>query len=674
MKEYLSIMICLIGIHSTCLAQGNEPLTERYNISYITMNEGLPHHFIDDIYRDSYGFIWIAMGGGGLSRYNGYDFQNFHSNTPSCKLKSNFIRKVCEDRFHRLWAVSEGGVDIIDLNTLQAVPLLNLHPDMRNVAKAASSYVICDANGYIWLHCHDAIFRIGFDNEGNISHTQSLKVPTVFHGYVFQDLDHNGSIWAGIDNQLCNVQTDGKGKLKATPVTGCPAFPPNTSIADLAEKENEIWIATNNGLYRYNRNENIVKHYSHNAKNPYSLSQNFLTSLAITPDKQLMIASLKGIHVYNPIQDNFYRIEKRYSDTGNNLLNSDFINCILVEGRHIWIGTESGGINKLTAKRQSIINYQNDKDNPNTLSPNPVNAIYEDKNGILWVGTVEGGLNRKNLQNNTFTHFTQQNGAISHNSVSALTADKQDRLWVGTWGGGITLLDLNRPQRKLKVLFTGNGAPYPIDFVGALTYDSINNGMWIGANQGLFFYDITADRLTSPLPQQAAEKIRGCIGSIIDKDKKLWMGCLEGVYVIDLESRNKTDGTFAYRHLKYKLNNPASELIEKITCFHENKDGTLWLGSNGNGLYKRTVSEPGQEIFTNYTTENGLASNSIRGIQEDEKGYLWIATNKGLSRMILPNECFINYNQQDGLANAHFYWNAACRSKNHILYFGPMLS
>lgn len=671
-KKYFITILGLIGILSTNHVYGNESLTERYNIAYITMNEGLPHHFIDDIYRDSYGFIWISMGGGGLSRYDGYDFVNFHPNNPTCKLKSNFIRKVCEDRFHRLWAVSEGGIDIIDLNTLQEIPLLSQHPITKDITKKPSSHVICDSNGCIWLHSYDTIYRICFDLDGNISQTQKLTVPSVFHGYVFKDLDHNGSIWISIDNQLCNIHIDGKGHLKATPITGCPAFPYNTSIADMTEKENEIWIATNNGLYRYNRNENIVKHYSHNTEDANSLSQNYLTSLAITPDKQLMVASLKGIHIYNPIQDNFYRIKQRNSDTGNNLLNSDFINCMLVEGRHIWIGTESGGINKLTTKRQAIINYQNDKDNPKTLSPNPVNAIYEDKYGTLWVGTVEGGLNRKSQQDNTFTHFTQQNGTINHNSVSALTADKQDRLWVGTWGGGITLLDLKQPQRKLKVLFTEKGAPYPIDFVGALTYDSINNGMWIGANQGVYFYDITTDQLTSPLPQQAAEKIRGSIGSIIDKDQQLWMGCMEGVYIIDLKSRKQANGTFSYRHLKYKLNDPSCELIEKITCFHETKDGTLWLGSNGNGLYKRTVSKSGQETFTNYTTDNGLSSNSIRGIQEDDKGCLWIASNKGLSHMILPGECFINYDQQDGLANAQFYWNATCRSKNHILYFGHM--
>lgn len=43
------------------------------------------------------------------------------------------------------------------------------------------------------------------------------------------------------------------------------------------------------------------------------------------------------------------------------------------------------------------------------------------------------------------------------------------------------------------------------------------------------FYDPVKKEITAPLPDKAAENIHGCIGSIIDKEGKLWVGCLEGV-------------------------------------------------------------------------------------------------------------------------------------------------
>lgn len=94
------------------------------------------------------------------------------------------------------------------------------------------------------------------------------------------------------------------------------------------------------------------------------------------------------------------------------------------------------------------------------------------------------------------------------------------------------------------------------------------------------------------------------------------MGCLDGVYIIDLHSRSVSlpGGTFRYRHLKYKLDDPSSGLIEKICCFYETQDGTLWLGSNGYGIYKRMQNEDGKEQFVCYNSLHGLPDNSIRSI------------------------------------------------------------
>lgn len=673
MKKHLlffNLFLSFLPFTGTIGAQ--ERFADRYNITYVTMNDGLPHNFIDDLYKDSRGFLWISTAGGGLSRFDGYEFVNYNPNTPHCKLKSNFIRNVCEDNYQRLWMVSEGGTDIIDLSILKTV--IPRHPKgiLFKILEQPATRVFKDTQGCIWLHCANELHRIEFNEKGEIRTISTLQ--SVFLNgpdIALQDIDGDGKIWMGANEEIYKVSLNQQGELTATPIAESLKFETGTYISDFLLKENEVWISTDRGLFRYNKNGNAIKQYQHDAFDPYSLSQNYLTDLAITYDKQLVIATLRGINIYNPMTYNFERIANDLPDNGSNLLNSNFINCILTEEDHIWFGTETGGINLLNPRRLSIRNYRHDKENISSLSRNPVNAVYEDIYGTLWVGTVEGGLNRKERNSENFTHYTRERGGLSHNSVSALTADSNNHLWAGTWGGGINLLDLKNPKQVIKVLSSQTESGFPIDFIGALMYDPINKGVWIGANQGLYFYDLDKAQLISPFADKAAENIHGSIGSIIDKDGKLWLGCLEGVYIIDLHSRS-SQGEFIYRHLNYKLDDPDSRLIEKITCFYEDQNGTLWLGSNGYGIYKRIIDEQGKEQFISYSTTQGLPNNSVRGLLGDINGNIWIGTNNGLSCYHPTENRFINYTKHDGLIDTQFYWNASYRSSHDLLYFGSV--
>ncbi len=659
-------ILTLLPSASVC---AQHTFAHNYNANYITLDEGLPHNFVDDIYKDSEGFLWISMAGGGLSRYDGYRFVNFAFNSSPCPIRSNFVRNVVEDGFRRLWVASDDGIDIIDLDTQRTDPLLASHPQTDSLWRKPASVVICDSKGCIWLHSNDHIYRISFDEAGNIHEVHSLPAVPQFQNHILiKDIDADGEVWVGLNGGLYKAATNGGGSIRLSPVSTYLTFEDGIDFADIVLKENEIWIATNAGLFRYNRNRSILKRYMHVHGNPYSLSQNYLTSLAVTPDDQLLVGSLRGLNVYNATDDNFERIEVEDGNAGDCLLNSNFINCITVDDkRNIWIGTENGGINRLNSKRLSMRIYRHDERDPATISGNPVNAIYEDSDHVLWVGTVEGGLNRKAPGSDVFTHYTYEEGLLSHNSVSAIAADPQGRLWVGTWGGGITLLDRKHPTRRIKTIPEVSNNHSPLDFIGALAYDSINNGMWVGANQGIYFYDLKQQTLQVPL---SAQDIRGCIGILIDRTGKLWMGCMDGVYVIDLHSRKSPDEYFSYRHYKYKLDNPELGIIDKITCFYEGIDGTIWIGSNGYGLYKQETDSNGNERFRSYTIREGLPSNCIRGILEDGNENLWVATDNGLTRFIPSEERFVNYTQQDGIPDAQFYWNGAYRSLRDVLYFG----
>ena len=144
-------------------------------------------------------------------------------------------------------------------------------------------------------------------------------------------------------------------------------------------------------------------------------------------------------------------------------------------------------------------------------------------------------------------------------------------------------LDMDNPQTIHRLEVQPEYARL-ILHVGALAYDNRNQGLWIGSNDGIFFYDSRSHKMLMPF--DGCDLVRGCIGSLIDSRGRLWMGCMTGMRVIDLHSRR--NGKFVCDSYMYKLDNPQSQLIDKITCFCETRDSSIYVGSNGNGIYVLT--------------------------------------------------------------------------------------
>lgn len=131
-------------------------------------------------------------------------------------------------------------------------------------------------------------------------------------------------------------------------------------------------------------------------------------------------------------------------------LNCNFINCLLTDNENIWVGAEIGGINLLTPNCLQTYVWQYNYLRETSLSPNPVNAISEDKDGNLWVGTVEGGLNKKSKGGDEFIHYTFDR-TIPLPSVTTLSVAFSliRKSFMGIClGVGINELNLNIPHNQ----------------------------------------------------------------------------------------------------------------------------------------------------------------------------------------------------------------------------------
>ena len=658
MIRYILSIISIFFITLSSFAQGSLP--SRFNVSYLNMAAGMPNNFADDIFQDSYGFVWISTHGGGLVRYDGFNYMNFNLGSSGISLRSNSCRNVYEDHFKRLWIAFEEGPQVLDLTTMQPVipPCENekVEAQLNKALKNLCTRMYCDAKGNVWMVSCNLLTRISFNEKGEVNRVLSISYPYNAPDLGLCDVYRNGTV-VMCNNGVVSEFSVQNNRLVAKNISSMFLPLDYRYAGAVISYHGKIWLGTNRGLY------NSAKQEFHASGTVHSLQHEVVTSLAITEDDKLLVGTLCGVDI---IDDKTGTIE-HWNCSSVNPLSSNFVNSLLSKDGQIWVGTETGGITKLAPRQLQLEFFKHDAANPASLSPNAVNAMYAAPDGTLWVGTVEGGLNALAPGSRNFTHYTMANSGLPHNSVSTLAADNRGNLWIGTWGTGIAVMNLQQPGRIIPLVVDAKHQPF-LNFAGVLVYDPINDGMWLGTNDGLFFYDLKRQQLIEPF--KGCLNVRGCIGSLITRDGKLLMGCVQGMVEINLKSRIPGKGDFAVKYHQYKLDDPKSGVIDKILSFCLAKDGKIWLGSNGYGLYCYNYNKEGKTYVKSFTTNNGLANNTVKGIVEDNQGMLWIATDNGLSIFNPKTETFSSYSRKDGLLSSQFYFNGAIRDAKGKIYLG----
>ena len=537
----LAVFVCLAESVVPAFSMSREG---HYIFTHLTMDDGLPQNYVEDLMKDSRGFLWISTGGDGVTRYDGYEFVTFNTFSGKVRLKNNFVRKFCEDRFGRIWMAGEQGLDILDVARLSVVRPEALGGGLADFAAKPSTFVYCSSAGNIWMAADDGLYKISLTAEGRVdSIVRICDLYPFSRSLAFCEAD--GYIWFDCVGRLCLVKESVSAAQQPVPAPDSFGFLSESTMLCLFHWQNDMWIGTNSGLYRYSINTGITKCYLSDEHNPHSLTQNYVTDINLAPDGTLVVATLKGLNLYNTVTDDFVRIQQPEGGEDVSGLNCNFINCLLADKNMLWIGTEVGGLNKMLLSPLQIHNYRHSYQDKGSISGNLVNAILEEDDGTLWVGTVERGLNLRRPGKTGFEHYTVEPPArLSHNSVSALASDGEGRIYVGTWGGGLGWVSRSNLSDK-----TFHPIPLPETvagergFIGVLLYDTINSLLWIGSSEDMKVYNPATGKLGDPFDGKRRGNILGSLGGCITRDGFLWMGTSAGLYQArqSCRKRDRTD-------------------------------------------------------------------------------------------------------------------------------------
>src|SRR4051794_21745315 len=155
--------------------------------------------------------------------------------------------------------------------------------------------------------------------------------------------------------------------------------------------------------------------------------------LAMTQDSQgfLWLATENGLYKYDGYKYSVYRNEP----LNLNSLAANIIWFVTTDrAGYIWSAPKASGIDRLDPQTGIFTHFRHKNNDPESLASDTVITIIQDKEGTMWVGTAHG-LDRFDGKTNKFFHYSnnaKDGSSLSCNLVNAIYEDKQGTLWVGT--------------------------------------------------------------------------------------------------------------------------------------------------------------------------------------------------------------------------------------------------
>ena len=399
-------------------------------IERLSRDSGLPDQDINGIYFDERGYAWISTFGGGLVRYDGDSFIRFSENTDTESI-GGIVSQCREDRYGRLWVPEAGGLHILDMKSFT---LLGDFPGMSRTWRNSLSPAALrkDSQGCIWFTSNDMLYRVAFADDGNRFVVDSLKCFVSNYNLMPKtgDVENDGSVWITLGGHFFKVrQIEGRGLLLNEILPDINIGEDNRATAYL-RSGNDVWVGTMDGLYKIDIVSGNYVCYRHSDADSHSIPNNEITGLCSTPENEIVIGTLGGVGIYNPVSHTF----DTYGSRGNQILPGEIVRSIATRGRQIWVGLEAEGLVILQRKTLQIDNLSRIETTSSPIPSTPVRAIHIDSNDNLWLATTEFGLCRQ-VGNRVFRNYKTDNSALLSNTIKASCEDGLGRIWIGTVDG-----------------------------------------------------------------------------------------------------------------------------------------------------------------------------------------------------------------------------------------------
>lgn len=637
------------------------------NFKRISTEHGLSQKTVQAIYQDSVGYLWFGTQEG-LNRYDGREIRIFrHSAIDKKSISHDYIKDIQEDSSGHIWVATSSGLnkfnaasetfEVIELSSFEDEKVLRLNT------------LFLDSNGTIWVGTDgNGVFFLEKASRGFAQYQGSGLLNKSDVRSIFED--SRGRMWFGTDGDGAVLATSESTKqfLSDSNDTGSIS---HNRIRDIYEdSKGKIWLGTRGGgLNQYNEISKSFRAYKANKTNRNSLTHDRVYQIFEDQRRVLWIATDGGISIYNPESDDFTQIVHKPSQQSS-LSHNRVLTLYQDRGGMMWFGTLAG-LNQWNPYTSGFSHFRQVIEDEVSLSNNMVYALTEDNNGNVYIGTFGGGLNvyDKNANFVGLAISPKKQSELVIRRIMSLMEDNEKNLWIGSISQGIEVLSPSK--EKLAHYKFDSDDPKSLSANGVTDIFQDSDGdIWVTTYRGgLNFFDKKNKNFLrfKRDPENQNNLINESLYQIMEDDEGyLWVAS-DGGGISRFDKKNKM-----FVHVTSDPTNSFSLSSNNVLSIYQDTKGRFWIGTQGNGLNRWEPEDrrKGINTFHHYTVDNGLNSSTVYGVLEDEKGFIWASTTRGLNKINPLTHEIEHYNLADEVHYNEFNQGAFLKTGDGQMFFG----
>jgi ligand-binding sensor domain-containing protein/signal transduction histidine kinase len=358
---------------------------------------------VSSMLEDRDGNLWIGTFSDGLLKFDRKHrrFVRYSYNPSNAdSLPENRITTLFQDREGDIWlGFGTSAPAFFPMKAPPFSPLPFDSNDPANLGEREVDAIYQDRAGILWLGTTGALVRIDRQT-GKLTHF-AIPGRGVASDVLALTEDSSGALWIGTSGQGLYRRSASNGRLTAfRHRDGDPySLSADTVFQVLVDRTGTLWVATDDGLDRFNAAKNTFTTFRFAAKGQV----NRIQRMTEDPGGLLWVATgYFGVLSFDPRTGLF----KQLSTTRQlNLEGRPGINSLMIDSAgNLWAATQNG-LDRYN-RQTGLIAHYSEKDG---LASNAVSCLLEDSAGALWAST-SSGLSRLDRARKVFTNYSEADG------------------------------------------------------------------------------------------------------------------------------------------------------------------------------------------------------------------------------------------------------------------------